>query len=380
MRGTLTHDEFIGTRRFTSLDGLRGISVLLVFTAHPAYGEFWPMFHGQAGVTIFFVLSGFLITTLLLREEDRYGKIDVGGFFIRRLFRIYPMFFLVFFLYCILIFGLGMQADRRDAFAENIPYFLLLFPEHSMFFNDSGVAVPFNMTWSVGIEEKFYLLWPILGFVLLAGFRRTRPWVLVGLAGLFSALSFLPEWGAALAPYTHIVFGALVATLLHAPRGYALLSNAGRWPVLLGATVVAAIIQFGTGQVLESLYIVYGTVIALLVAGLVTTKSRGAKALEGRFLVYTGALSYILYLIHNFGLNAAESIIPGSWGLPGSIVSTVLGIAAAYAGAAVLHKYFEEPVRQYGARLAKRRRLAQTERLAGADPQISDENRDTVNS
>lgn len=380
MRGTLTHDEFIGTRRFTSLDGLRGISVLLVFTAHPAYGEFWPLFYGQAGVTIFFVLSGFLITTLLLREEDRYGKVDVGGFFIRRLFRIYPMFFLVFFLYCILIFGLGMQADRREAFAENIPFFLLLFPEHSMFFNDSGVAVPFNMTWSVGIEEKFYLLWPILGFVLLAGFRRTRPWVLVALAALFTGLSFLPEWGPALSPYTHIVFGALVATLLHAPRGYALLANAGRWPVLLGVAIVAAIIQFGTGQVLESLYIVYGVVIALLVAGLVTTKSRGTRALEGRFLVYTGALSYILYLIHNFGLNAAEMLVPGSWGLPGSLVSTVLGIAAAYAVAAVLHRFFEEPVRQYGARLAKGRRGARTAKTGTPVPKVGDENRDPVNS
>lgn len=358
MRGTLTYDEFIGTRRFTSLDGLRGISVLLVFTAHPAYDEVWPLFHGQAGVTIFFVLSGFLITTLLLREEDRYGRIDVGGFFIRRLFRIYPMFFLVFFLYCILIFGLGAQSDRREAFTENIPFFLLLFPEHSMFFNDSGVAVPFNMTWSVGIEEKFYLLWPILGFVLLAGFRRTRPWVLVGLVVVFSTLSFLPEWGPALAPYTHIVFGALIATLLHSKRAYSLLSNLGRWPALAGMAIVAATIHFGSGQVLESLYIPYGAVIALVIAGLVTTKSRGAELMKGRFLVYTGALSYILYLIHNFGLNATEMIVPPSWGLAGSIVSTVLGIAAAYAAAAALHRYFEEPIRQYGARLAKRRRAA----------------------
>jgi peptidoglycan/LPS O-acetylase OafA/YrhL len=265
MRGILTFAEFRNLRRFTSLDGLRGISILLVFTAHPVAREYWLFFHGTTGVTIFFVLSGFLITTLLLREEDKYGRVDLVGFYIRRLFRIYPMFFGVFLLYCMLILGLGWEAARRGAFEANIPFFLLLFPEHSFFFNEATASVPFSMSWSIGIEEKFYLLWPmvpfsmswsigieekfyllwpILGFTLLVGIRKIRPYVLVALAASTWALSFLPNhWGDAIAPYTHIVFGALVATLLHSERGYAWLSRlvlqSRLWDVTAGFVMAA---------------------------------------------------------------------------------------------------------------------------------------------
>lgn len=366
MRGILTFAEFRNLRRFTSLDGLRGISILLVFTAHPVAREYWLFFHGTTGVTIFFVLSGFLITTLLLREEDKYGRVDLVGFYIRRLFRIYPMFFGVFLLYCVLILGLGWEAARRGAFEANIPFFLLLFPEHSFFFNEATASVPFSMSWSIGIEEKFYLLWPILGFTLLVGIRKIRPYVLVALAASTWALSFLPNhWGDAIAPYTHIVFGALVATLLHSERGYAWLSRLGRPPVLAAVAVLALVLQFGTNEIEWEtggrLYIAYGLVIACLVAGVVTTRSRGVRILESRFLVYTGALSYVLYLIHNFGLNAAELLVPSGWGLAGSLLSTALGLSAAYLAAAIIHRYYEDPLRRLGARIAKRRRASRSE-------------------
>ena len=353
---TMPHKEFLETRRFSALDGLRGISILLVFTAHPKYHEFWPMFHGSSGVTIFFVLSGFLITTLLLREEKTQGKIDLTGFFLRRLFRIYPVFIAVFLVYCVLIFVLGLQADRRSGFETNIPYFLLFFPEHSMFFNLSNVAIPFNGAWSVGIEEKFYLVWPILGFVILAGIRWARPYVLMALILLFSASSFLPEWGPVFAPYTHIALGSLVAVVLNSKRGFAFLSHAGR-PRVIGAIVAATLaLQFGTPEVLRSLYVVYGFVVAALVAGVVTARSSDTKFLSSRFLVYTGKLSYVLYLVHNFGLNAAEAIIPANLELFGSILATVLGISASYLAAAAINKFYEEPLRRFGVTLAERRR------------------------
>ena len=87
----MTHADYLTIRRFGVLDGLRAIAILLVFTAHQR-GDLWPVFHGATGVTLFFVLSGYLITTLLLREEDRSGKVDFRSFYVRRTFRIYPMF------------------------------------------------------------------------------------------------------------------------------------------------------------------------------------------------------------------------------------------------------------------------------------------------
>src|ERR1700712_1056926 len=105
----MTHGEYLSVRRFGVLDGLRAIAILLVFTAHQR-GDLFPVFHGATGVTLFFVLSGFLITTLLLREEDRFGKVNFASFYVRRTFRIYPMYVGIVVLYCVLILGLGMDA------------------------------------------------------------------------------------------------------------------------------------------------------------------------------------------------------------------------------------------------------------------------------
>lgn len=356
-----THAEFLAQRRFSVLDGVRAISVMFVFTAHPAYPEIWPAFHGPAGVTMFFALSGFLITTLLLREQDRYGRVDLTAFYVRRLFRIYPVFFLVFAIYVLLILVLGAQSDRREGFVANIPYFVLFFPEHSVFFNEFDYAIPFNGAWSIGIEEKFYLVWPVVGFALLAALPRARFAVLVALAAAFTAISVFagPVW-TFLEPYTGITYGALVAFLLHAPRTYRYVSNLGRPPVLIAAVLLFTALQFGTDEILlgGDFYAAHGVVVSLLIAGLVTTKTNAIRWLSSRPLVYTGALSYVLYLIHNFGLNAAEAVIPFSWGFPGSLLSTLLGIAGSFVVAAAIHRWFEEPLRLVGARISKRRRVS----------------------
>lgn len=356
--GYVEHADYLGLRRFPALDGVRAISVILVFTAHPAYEHVWPLLHGPSGVTIFFVLSGFLINTLILRERDaRTGGVDYGGFYIRRFFRIYPMFFAVFALYCVLILGLGMQAERRAAFVENIPYFVLFFPEHSVFFND-GVLVPFDMAWSIGIEEKFYLVWPLLGFVILKARARAQVIALTAIIVTCSVAGYLGGgWGVSLESYTPIAFGALMATLLHHRGSYDRLAVAGRPPVLLALCVVFVALQFGTGEVLPTgwLYPVFSLVVALTLVGLVTTTSRRTAWLGSAPMVYVAGLSYALYLLHNFGLNAAEGALPSGWGFPGSVLSTVVGIALAFVAAHVAHVWFEDPMRRYGVRLAARR-------------------------
>jgi peptidoglycan/LPS O-acetylase OafA/YrhL len=364
MGGSIAHADYRTLRRFPALDGVRALSILLVFTAHPAYEHVWPRLHGPSGVTLFFVLSGFLINTLLLRERARSdergegGRVDLGAFYVRRLFRIYPLFFAVFALYCVLILGLGMQPERRDAFVENIPYFVLFFPEHSVFFND-GVLVPFDMAWSIGIEEKFYLVWPLLGFVLLKARGRPQALALAAIALACTVAGYLGGgWGVSLESYTPIALGALAATLLHHRASYERLSVAGRPPVLLGLCVAVVALQFGTGEVLPQgwLYPVFGLVVALTLAGLVTTTSPRVAWLGSAPMVYVAGLSYALYLLHNFGLNAAEGVLPGDWGFPGSLLSTAVGIALAFVAAHVAHVFFEDPLRRYGVCLAARRR------------------------
>jgi peptidoglycan/LPS O-acetylase OafA/YrhL len=358
----MSHSDFLAQRRFDVLDGVRAVSILLVFTAHPANQTFWHIFHGASGVSIFFVLSGFLITSLLLREHTRTGAVDLRAFYIRRLFRIYPLFFLVLGIYCLLILGLGMQSDRRGTFLQHLPSFVLLFPEGS-FINHVGTAVPFDGSWSIGIEEKFYLVWPLLGFVLLAALPRWRFAVLVALSAALTVMTFLPGWPQFIAPYAQITYGTLAAVALHHRASYRVLSNAGRPAVLALVVAVIVTLQFTTGEILQSgaLYPVYGVLVAIAIVGLVTTRSHRATAvLRSRPMVYIGALSYGLYLIHNFGLNAAESIVPTAWGVPGSFLSTAIGLAGAFAVCHFLHRWFEEPLRKLGVRLAHRRRAEAT--------------------
>jgi peptidoglycan/LPS O-acetylase OafA/YrhL len=371
MTGSLTHAEYLGIRRFGVLDGLRALAIVLVFTAH-LRGDLWPLLHGATGVTLFFVLSGYLITTLLLREEDRHGSVDFRAFYVRRTFRIYPMYLGTIAVYCVLIMGLGMDAARRSLWVENLPY-IVWFPEHLPYFRSTDAYPPFSGAWSIGIEEKFYLVWPVLGFLILARWKAARVPVLAAIA----AGSFLTGFGAGLvflAPYQHLAFGAIAAVLLHRESTYRVVAVLGRPRVLATVTAVVLLLQFATGTavyIYEDLYGVHGAVIALLVAGLVTTRSRRVAWLSSRPMAFLAAISYTFYLIHGFFLNAVEMVVPEAWGRPGSLLCAALGFGLAVYGSWIVHRWFEEPMRRYGVALARRmeaRRAVRAEVPAPREP------------
>jgi peptidoglycan/LPS O-acetylase OafA/YrhL len=361
---TLDFEEFQALRRFPALDGLRAIAILLVFTAHPAYRHFWPALHGPNGVTIFFVLSGFLITTLMLREESRRGYVDLTAFYIRRLCRIYPLYIVVLLLYCLLILKLGLQPERRVRFLEELPYYSLGLPEHGLFV--PHVVAPFDGAWSLGIEEKFYLLWP-LALVLTASLAHSRRYALLTAIGAASiAAPFVTPYGIFLAPYVQIVFGCLAALLLHGRLTYDRMRLLGSYPALIALTVGCLNLQFvvpgtGLGRVL---YAPYGAAICLLLMAVVTTRSPWIRWLWSTPMKVTATLSYALYLIHNFGLNFAEKLVPKGHGLPGSVASTAIGLTLAYACAYALDRAVEKPFIALGHRITGRRQAEPRERLS----------------
>ncbi|MCM3870761.1 MAG: acyltransferase [Pyrinomonadaceae bacterium] len=151
------------------LDGLRGISILLVMVHH-FYQSVLP--GGFLGVDIFFVLSGFLITSLLLKEWNRDGTIRIRDFYIRRALRLMPALIATVLLLSLLAFFFlsGNNAFRTHqgvwltlSYVSNFLYAFYYFSADN----------PLGVTWSLAIEEQFYLLWPvILWFVLKAGMSR----------------------------------------------------------------------------------------------------------------------------------------------------------------------------------------------------------------
>lgn len=354
MGASLTYAEYDARRHVPVLDGVRAVSILLVVTHHPVFPGVWPWFHGATGVSIFFVLSGYLITMLLLREERKSGRISLTAFYTRRLFRLAPLFLLALALYVVLILVLGMQADRRDSFVENIPYYLMFLPEHAMFFNSHAQPVPFGGTWSLGIEEKFYFVWPLLGFVLL---KMRDAWRAVALGVVFLAslvIGFVGgAWGMALSPYGLLALGCLLAIALARPGTYRVAARLGEQRYLIPACVLFLLLQFGTDAIMPggALYVLYGIVIAVVLCGLVVTRARWTSFLTTRPMVLLGILSYGLYLFHNFGLNLAEMFIPQTtfwW----SLLSTTVGLGISVLGCWILHKLVEQPCIRIGHRLS----------------------------
>jgi peptidoglycan/LPS O-acetylase OafA/YrhL len=368
-----THEEYGARRYFPELDGVRAVSVLLVFTTHLDV-LFWEHLQGSTGVTFFFVLSGYLITTLSLREEGASGRLGLGSFYLRRVFRIYPLYLFVLGTYCVLILGLGMASERRDSFVHSLPYYLAFLPEQALL-GYQGVEPPFSGAWSLGIEEKFYFVWPLVGFVFLAHRFRGR------IAALLVAIVVFPfgglvfgDVGTLVEPYALLALGCLIAVLLHRRDTFERLSRIGEAPrfgVLVGVLVLT---QFAVPGITlgHPLYVVYGVLVTVAFVGLLTARSRVSAFLSTRPLVFLGRISYAFYLTHNFAINGAQGALP-SGVLFDAVVTPLVALALAVGLAWVLHVTVEKPMIKLGHKIAHRnkewRGVPATEGLdAGARP------------
>lgn len=350
-----SYESYRHRRYFSELDGLRAVSVLLVFTTHLDV-LFWDRLHGNTGVTFFFVLSGFLITTLCLREESADGRLDLGSFYLRRVFRIYPLYVAVLALYCVLILVLGMASERRAAFVDSLPYYLGFLPEQALLAS-TGVEPPFSGAWSLGIEEKFYFVWPLLGFVLLAARFRPRVVTLLVLVAAFACAPLLGTLGHLLTPYALIAMGCVAGVLLHDPRWYARLALLGSPRVLGAVLALVVVVQVGVPEIQlgGALYVAYGVPVTALLVGLVVTTTSVPDRLSSRPLVFLGRISYAFYLTHNFAINGAQAALPGS-DLAQGVLAPVVALVLAIGFAWVLHVTIEKPLIRLGHRLAHRRK------------------------
>jgi peptidoglycan/LPS O-acetylase OafA/YrhL len=165
-----------------ALDGVRAIAISLVVLFHypwqqPFYGAN-PMHGGFLGVDVFFVLSGFLITTLLLQEHATLGSVSLRRFYARRALRLLPAFFVLFAIALVLHFTLAAGDGNRPK-ALGLFGMLLYAANWVNVYRDGALGVV-SHTWSLAIEEQFYLVWPVILVFLLR--RRLRLGTIAGLA------------------------------------------------------------------------------------------------------------------------------------------------------------------------------------------------------
>jgi len=341
------------------LDGLRGISILMVLAAH-VYAPGWHDLQGSYGVTVFFVLSGFLITRLLLREESDTGGIDLAAFYIRRAFRLFPIYYLILGVYCILILGVGLHSDGRSGFVEALPWYLVYLQDIPYFRDRSHIggqiAMPFMQSWSLGIEEKFYLVWPVVAFRFLR-FRNGKIILAVGAVLFFSAARFVPL-GRYIYPYAAISWGCLFALL---DDSLAIRKTFDGWMSSWGAPL--AILSWPLAHFLvaykaipevvqRSAELLYPVSIAFVILASLRVASV-AKVLSCHPLVVLGRYSYCMYLIHLLARQSVEMVLRRfGMGVGNGLLVYFLMLLSSVAGASFLYYTVESKFREMGRRIA----------------------------
>src|SRR5262249_21276718 len=149
-----TYAAFRSRAAFGSLDGLRAVSILAVVWQHAGRsGNAWQVLNaGFLGVDLFFVISGFLIVTLLLRERSLTGAISLQKFYIRRTLRIFPLYYAVILGMAAYYVTLSRHSPSGGRFLSELPYYLT--------YTADFFPVGFGIVWSLAAEEQFYVLWP----------------------------------------------------------------------------------------------------------------------------------------------------------------------------------------------------------------------------
>jgi peptidoglycan/LPS O-acetylase OafA/YrhL len=325
-------------------DGLRAIGFLLVLTAHvPAV---WPFSYlqGWAAVWVFFAISGYLVTMLLIREERKAGAIAYGPFLIRRFFRIVPSYAAVLALYWIVLAWLPPLADDYKIFRPQLPYHLTLMTE----FIDPPVFSVFIHAWAVGVETKFYILFPPIVFLLI----RNDGWrfvvTLAATVALTAAAPLLPSYQLSFVAnaWCAILAGVLLAQILEWPRGFAFVAALTRVPAAVPLAFVAAL--FVLLRYVEVLPAV--TVVATYVVAHVTLRDSVMRRLLGWGpLVYLGKRSYGAYLLHVLAIHLGY-ILFGSTTVAAGLLTAAFALAVTIPAAEFLYRVVEQP----GMALARR--------------------------
>lgn len=346
-----SHDDYLGATRFPSIDGLRCLAVLAVVWHHATPRPLPGLLgRGPLGVDLFFAISGYLITTLLLRERRDHGTVSVGRFYGRRALRIFPAYYLVLALTTVRTIAWMASGPTRDQFLRSLPYWATYTANWFVDF-DGGYPVVFAFAWSLATEEQFYSVWPWLA--------RAPRWAmpLTALALLAAGPCMHLGWIGATWPALArrvvasiapgICMGALLACALDAPRAFALLRPliGLRMAAPIALLVLAALVVDGRAPFLA----IVGSM-TLLVGACVVRADHGLRAvLEARALRFVAAISYELYLVHVGAITAVKRLAPAHAG--DAPLVFVFGLVLALPLAYLLHLAVDAPLQPARARL-----------------------------
>jgi peptidoglycan/LPS O-acetylase OafA/YrhL len=350
------HDEAGSEPRLTQLDGLRALAALAVIVYH--YPPFPLGNHidlGAAGVRMFFVLSGFLITGILLRArgaaDDRPEKLrQLGIFYARRSLRIFPLYYAT-------LLGVALMDHRVRGY---LPWYLTYMTNFAVIRDGQG-SLPLGYFWTLAIEEQFYLVWPTL---ILFAPRRWLP-VLLGLVAASGPVSRATLWSLT-GNYYAAVFatpstldslglGAVLAWLSFSP------GRAARRRTFRVACLVVGLVLYLAGEIWRP-QLAIGARFALSILGMNLVfawvvdraacgfRGPAGAVLGGRLIGYVGTISYALYVFHPLVLRLAGVAIaavlrrPVDFDVLPAPLRFLLALALSFVAASASWFLFERPI------------------------------------
>jgi peptidoglycan/LPS O-acetylase OafA/YrhL len=343
----------LAAKHLAGLDGLRAIAAFLVVFAHAGV----PRVPGGMGVLAFFVLSGFLITRLMIVEEVRTGRVSLSQFYLRRSFRIFPAFYAYFVLL------LAILVVRHTAI--NVPQAVSAFFYVSNYYQaiNGDPATGFSHTWSLSIEEQFYLLWPLAFLLLGSNRRRFRALiVVVPLLWLYRECLIyalhVPQgyiYEALDTRADHLLIGCLLAVALQERRLIPLwrVACASSANVLATVALIAASTVVGWLVPITSYrdaveFVVQPVLFAVLVAQLIAFPTEAVtRPLNWTWIRFLGTISYSVYLYQQIVVYPVTNAFHGT-PVVGAIAAAIVVVAVA----ACSYFFVERPFLRLRARVA----------------------------
>jgi peptidoglycan/LPS O-acetylase OafA/YrhL len=312
------HSDFRKARTFASLDGLRCLCILAVIFHHSR----GPLHLGRIsdrgflGVDLFFVISGFLIATLLIRERERSGTISLKRFAVRRALRIFPLYFVVVAALAVLYGVLHTDSAQSSTFFDELPQVLTYTT------NWIPATTILGVSWSLAAEEQFYVVWPpiqkysrnplcfVIALLILSQ--------VVNLGFLDDLLHSCTGWESHEPPmlreatFTPILLGVLLAHLLHSKAHFARIARVTGYscsPVII-IIIVAVLLELLPLDLSGWPRLLVHLVMMFLVASCVVREDHWLSVFcRWRPVARIGILSYGLYLLHLFALDPVTRLV-----------------------------------------------------------------------
>jgi peptidoglycan/LPS O-acetylase OafA/YrhL len=318
------------TQKLPKLDFLRAVSVLFVILFHAGV----PGIPGRFGVVVFFVISGFLITHLLLAENQNTGSVSLKNFYVRRSLRIFPAFYVYW-----LIAVADLIYRHRVVWAQVVCAFFYVNNYYQGLHH-----YPYSLlshTWSLGIEEQFYLLWPGLFFIFRKSLKKLLLLLLIVIPCIwvyravaqFSGVEEAYIYTALEMRIDALLVGCTLSIVLFTGVAASFIAEVRRtrWlPVVLGLLILSLFLSshFDIWYRNAIGYTVDPVLLALLIVQLIHT--RQAVWMDSAPLSYLGRISYSTYLYQQMVIPALVKRLPSSISVVGCVIATWILASISY--------------------------------------------------